>query len=195
MDRSPFHAHLLRRVPFNEAELARIDEAFTPHEVPRKGFLLRAGEVAQHDHYVLSGCLRTYLLDRDGREFDLAFAVEDWWAGDQQSLHTGAPSYLSIQALEPCTLLRVERRRLEQLYAEVPRMERFFRLLLARAFHAAQDRIHEEHAVSVQERLLRCRQRYPWLEQRMPQKHMASYLGITPEFLSKNRRKLLGCDP
>lgn len=195
MDRSAFEAHLLRRVHFNAAELALINEAFTPHELPRKGFLLRAGDVALHDHYVLNGCLRTYMIDREGHEFDVAFAVEDWWVGDQQSLHNGEPSYLFIQALEPSALLRVERRRLEQLYEQVPRMERFFRLLLARAFYTAQDRIHEEHALSVQERLLRCRKRYPWLEQRVPQKHIASYLGITPEFLSKNRRKLLGLDP
>lgn len=195
IDRSSFHNHLRRRVPFTDAELAVIDAAFTPHDVPRKGYLLRAGEVALHDHYVVSGCLRTYLLDAQGHEYDLAFAVEDWWAGDQQSLHTGGPSYLFIEALEPCTVLRVEQRALEQLYERVPRMERFFRMLLARAYHASQDRIYEEHALSVQERLLRMRKRYPWLEQRIPQKHIASYLGITPEFLSKNRRKLLGLDP
>lgn len=195
MDRSAFEAHLLRRVPFTPEELALISDAFTLCELPRKGFLLRAGDVALHDHYVLSGCLRTYMIDRDGREFDVAFAVEDWWVGDQRSLHSGEPSYLFIQALEPSALLRVERRRLEQLYEQMPRMERFFRLLLARAFYTAQDRIHEEHALSVQERLLQSRKRYPWLEQRVPQKHIASYLGITPEFLSKNRRKLLGLDP
>jgi CRP-like cAMP-binding protein len=194
-DHSAFHAHLRRRVPFTDGELALIDAAFTPHEVPRKGFLLRAGEVALHDHYVIRGCLRTYLLTKEGREYDLAFAVEDWWAGDQQSLHTGEPSYLFIEALEPSVVLRVEYRALEQLYEKVPRMERFFRLLLSRAFHSTQDRIYEEHALSVQERLQRCRKRYPWLEQRIPQKHIASYLGITPEFLSKNRKKMLGIDP
>ncbi len=194
-DRQAFHAHLRKRAPFTDAELATMDAAFAPHEVPRKGYLLKSGEVAQHDNYIVSGCFRTYLLDAQGREYDLGFAVEDWWVGDEMSIHTGEPSYLYIEALEPSTVLRVERRVREQLCERIPNMERFLRLLISRAYHATQNRIHEEHALSVPERLLRCRKRYPWLEQRIPQKHIAGYLGIAPEVLSRNRKKMLGLEP
>ncbi len=189
------HAHMRRHVALSDADLAEIDKAFLPFTVPRRKLLLEADQVATHEHYVVSGCLRTYLLDSKGNEHTLAFAIEDWWTGDLRSFNGRVPSYLYIEALEDTTVLRIERGDLDELFTRVPLMDRFFRLLLARAFSASQERTYEEHALSVGERLLSCRKRYPWLEQRIPQKHIASYLGVTPEFLSRNRRKLLGLKP
>lgn len=189
------HAHLRRHIDLSQADLAQVDAAFTLHAVPRRSFLLEAGQVSTYEHYVVSGCLRTYLLDSMGNEHTLAFAIEDWWTGDLRSFNGRVPSYLYIEALEDSTLLRIERNAFDDLFTRVPLMDRFFRLLLARAFSASQERIHEEHALNVGERLLSCRKRYPWLEQRIPQKHIASYLGVTPEFLSRNRKKLLGLKP
>jgi CRP-like cAMP-binding protein len=183
---------LRRHVDLSASDLAEIDKAFAPFTLPCRKFLLEAGQISTHEHYVVSGCLRTYLLDSTGNEHTLAFAIEDWWTGDLRSFNSRVPSYLYIEALEDTTLLRIERGVFDDLFAHVPLMDRFFRLLLARAFSASQERIYEEHALSVGERLMRCRKRYPWLEQRIPQKHIASYLGVTPEFLSRNRKKLLG---
>lgn len=156
----------------------------------KKEFLLRAGEVCRYETFVLEGCLRNYFLDEKGDEHILQFSVEDWWTSDLYSLLTRTPATQFIDALEDSTVAMLEQDNLERLYRQVPKFERFFRIMLQNAFIAQQQRILQSIGSTGEERYLAFRKKYPTLEQRLPQHQIASFLGITPEFLSKIRGKL-----
>lgn len=157
--------------------------------VRRRQYLLQEGDICRHENYVLSGCLRAYYIDRDGFEHITQFAVEDWWISDLGSFLTQSPATLTIDALEDSELLQFDRPSLEELYKKVPKFERFFRILLQNAFVAQQRRILDTLSRPAEERYREFASRYPTFLRRIPQKHIAAYLGITPEFLSRIRRK------
>lgn len=141
--------------------------------------------------FIDSGALRTYYLDEEGREFVQSFGIEGWWLNDLYSYLSQSPATQFIQATEPSVIFQIHRDRLEELFKEVPAMERFFRIKMQSAYQAAQHKNLQVKIESAEERYADFRQRYPQLEQRFPQYMIASYLGLTPEHLSYIRRKAL----
>lgn len=131
-----------------------------------------------------------YSIDENGFEHIIMFGIEDWWVGDLYSLLTGMPSRFYIDALEDTEVLQISRLQLELLYEEVPKFERFFRLIIQNAFVAQQQRIHQNIALSAEQRYLEFINKYHVFEQRIPQKQIAAYLGITPVFLSMLRKRM-----
>lgn len=156
----------------------------------KKEFLLQAGEICRYESFILEGCLRNYYLDNKGNEHILQFSFEDWWTSDLYSLLTQTPATQFIDALEDSVVALFDRDDLDRLYREVPKFERFFRIMLQNAFVAQQQRILQNIGSTGEERYLAFRKKYPAFEQRLPQHQIASFLGITPEFLSKIRNKL-----
>lgn len=181
--------HLSRHIALNEAERALCRAAFFQKQVRKKDFLLRAGDVCYTEHFVVKGCLRVYLIDREGKEHILQFAVEDWWVGDMRSFVKQTPSDFFIEAMETSELLTITKPALEKLYAEIPQFERFFRLLIQNGFIALQQRVLANLSQTAEERYVAFVERYPNLEQRVPQHQIAAYLGMSPEFLSRIRRQ------
>ena len=171
-------------------ELAYFHSCLEPRHLKRKKFLLREGEVCRYEAYVVNGCMRKYCVDEHGGDVNLQFAVEDWWISDLASFTEERPSTLNIQALEDTDVLLIRHAEKESLFKEVPAMERMFRLLVQRSLNAMQDRFISVLSKPAQQRYLDFVERYTALLQRIPQHHIASYLGMTPEFLSKVRRKL-----
>jgi CRP-like cAMP-binding protein len=161
-------------------------------ELKRKEFLLRPGEICRHETFVTKGCLRTYYIDENSFEHLLEFSIEDWWAEDLYSFFTGKPAKLCIDALEDTEGLQIEKTNLEKLYKQVPKFEKFFRLSFQNAYITQQERITFNLSSTAEERYTSFKNKYPYGEQRFPQKQIASYLGITPEFLSTLRKKLAG---
>lgn len=157
----------------------------------RHQFLGEAGEVSRYQNFVTKGCLRSYFIDGNGFEHNVQFAIEDWWIGDMASFLTKKPASLYIEALEVSEVLQLDNPAMEELYIKIPKLERFFRILLQYAFIAFEQRIISVISRTAEERYLEFINKYPQLEQRLPQIHIASYLGITPEFLSKIRKKIL----
>lgn len=178
------HIHLEPEESSFFISLARV------RRLKKKEFLLQAGEVCRYEAFVLEGCLRNYYLDDKGDEHILQFSIEDWWTSDLYSLLTQSPANQFIDALEDSVVALFDRDDLEQLYREVPKFERFFRIMLQNAFIAHQQRILQNIGSTGEERYLAFRNKYPQLEQRLPQHQIAAFLGITPEFLSKIRGKL-----
>ena len=156
-------------------------------KLKKKQYLLQEGDVARYDYFVNKGCLRTYTIDEKGQEHVVQFSIEDWWTGDMYSFLTQKPARYTIDALEDAELLCLERSALEQLYIKVPKFERFFRLLLQNAFVALQERIIANLSQPADERYCTFITKYPDMEKRLPLKQIASYLGITPESLSRIR--------
>jgi CRP-like cAMP-binding protein len=160
--------------------------------VKRKEFLLKEGDVARHQFFVVSGCLRTYTIDSAGKEHILMFAPEDWWcSGDLYSLLSGQQSVNNVDALETTTLLQISKDNLEILYRQAPKFERFFRILFQNAFVFHQDRIHTNLSQTAEGRYDLFTKTYPNLESRIPQKYIASYIGVTPEFFSQMKANKL----
>ncbi|HEV8282709.1 MAG TPA: Crp/Fnr family transcriptional regulator [Chitinophagaceae bacterium] len=160
--------------------------------VKRKDFLLKEGDVARHQFFVVSGCLRTYTIDQNGKEHILMFAPEDWWcSGDLYSFLSGKQSVNNLDALEATTLLQISKDSLETLYQRAPKFERFFRILFQNAFVFHQNRINTNLSQPAEGRYDLFAKTYPNLESRIPQKYIASYIGVTPEFFSQMKANML----
>uniref|UniRef100_UPI00404B3B59 Crp/Fnr family transcriptional regulator n=1 Tax=Flavobacterium sp. TaxID=239 RepID=UPI00404B3B59 len=157
---------------------------------PKKTMLLQEGEICQFEAYVEQGCIRTYYIDEKGFEVTLQFGIEDWWVSDIASFSDQKPSFLYIETLEDVKLLTLSPQNKELLLAEIPKFERVFRLLLQRNLSATQHRLVNTLAMSAQEKYLEFLRKYPSIPQRVPQHYIASYLGISAEFLSKIRTRL-----
>lgn len=160
-------------------------------KVERGECLLQVGDISRYQYFVVSGCLRTYLVDEDGKEHILQFAPEDWWTGNMASMLKGLPSQLIIEALENTVVLAIDKPGQDQLFERVPKFERFFRILITNAFVAQQRRTLSSLSKTAEERYAEFRKLYPSLDGRVAQKHIASYLGMTPEFLSTVRKRVL----
>lgn len=157
---------------------------------PKKTILLHEGEVCQFEAYVNSGCLRTYYINENGFEVVLQFSIEDWWVSDIASFDSQKPSHLFIETLEDVEVLVLSHENKERLLHEIPTFERFFRILLRRNLAATQSRLIQTMAKPAQEKYLDFIKLYPTISQRVAQHYIASYLGISPEFLSKIRSRI-----
>lgn len=156
----------------------------------KKTILLHEGEICQFEAYIKKGCIRTYYIDENGFEVILQFAIEDWWVSDIASFNEQKPSNLFIETLEDCELLILTPSKKEILLREVPKFEKFFRNLVQRNLSATQNRLINTISKSAQEKYLEFIKLYPTIPQRVAQHYIASYLGISPEFLSKIRTRL-----
>jgi CRP-like cAMP-binding protein len=182
--------HIARRIEITEQEFALCTNFFVPRMLRKKQFFVQEGEPGKYIAYVTRGCLRTYTIDQKGEEHVVEFAIEDWWASDLKSFLTGEPATFNIDALEDSRLLLIDRESREALLHAVPKMERFFRLLQEANYVATHRRIGEALSKTAEERYLSFLKTYPELVRRIPQKHIASFLGITPQSLSRIRKEL-----
>ncbi|MBI2730814.1 MAG: Crp/Fnr family transcriptional regulator [Sphingobacteriales bacterium] len=162
-----------------------------PKKLRKRQYHVQAGDMCRYETYVVKGCLRQYYVDDEGIEHTVSFAIEDWWTSDMYGLITGNPSLTNIEAIEDSELLLIEKNDFDKLVLAVPKFERLFRIKLQRAFVAHQRRIVENMSMPADQRYLNFTEQYPSLEQRLPLKLIASYLGITPESLSRIRRQLV----
>ena len=153
-------------------------------------FVVQQGDVCKNSGFVISGCTRTFFVNEEGEEHIVMFSIENWWASEIGSFVTQTPSDYNVQCIENTELIQLSYLNQEALFIEIPKLERFFRLILERAFVASQKRIVKSFSLPAKEQYLQFRLQYPELEQRIPQYMVASYLGITKEFLSKIKNHL-----
>ena len=153
-------------------------------------FLLREGDTCKHESFVIKGCLKTYYLDENGLEHIIDFSIEEWWADDLYSLLTQTASQSNIKAIEDTDILQISKPDLELLYKKIPKFERFFRILFQNAFITQREQINQALSASAEERYILFLKKKPYAEKRFSQKDIASYLGITPQFLSTLKKKL-----
>jgi CRP-like cAMP-binding protein len=185
------NAYVLKCVNLSARELEYFNSILQYKVIPKKTMLLQAGNICNFEAYVIKGCIREYYIDSNGAELTLQFAVEDWWVSDITSFEDQKVSSMYIEALEDCELLMLSRQSKEQLLADVPKLERMFRLMIQRHLSVVQNRLFKTVTHSGMEKYLEFIKRYPTIPQRVPQHYIASYLGISPEFLSKLRTRHL----
>lgn len=163
-----------------------------PRKYLKRQFVVQAGDPCRYETYVTSGCLRAYFVDPAGDHHIVQFAVEEWWISDMSSLLTGAPSILNIDALEDTEVIQISKSDMEEMFERYPTFNKMFRVMLSKAFVAHQRRIIDNLCKPAKDRYSEFISTYRNIEQRVPQHQIASYLGITPEFLSQIRKKLSG---
>ncbi|AWA30292.1 Crp/Fnr family transcriptional regulator [Flavobacterium magnum] len=184
-------AAISRYVSFTRDELDIFHSLLQYKKVPRKTIMLREGEKCDFEAFVVSGCIRKYYIDANGFEVILQFAIEDAWVSDVSfSMYETKPSQLYIETLEDCEFLLFTPETKEMLFAKAPKFERAFRILLMRNMAVTQNRLFHTIAKTATEKYLEFIAQYPTIPQRVAQHHIASYLGISAEFLSKIRTKL-----
>ena len=156
-----------------------------------KTIIVNAGEISQYSYFVNSGLLRSFNINDNIVEHVLSFACEGWWIGDMYSLLSQKPGNLFIEVLEDAQVVLLSKENQEILYQQIPKLERFFRILTENSLIAHQERLMDNLSLSAEERFDKFCKRYPTIIQRVSQKQIASYIGVTPEFFSKMKSRLL----
>lgn len=177
-------------LPLSKEESSIVEEVFKERRVKRRQFILQAGDVCKHNSFVVEGCFKMYLVDPNGKEHNLQFAIENWWIGDIGSFHSEEPSRLYIEAVENSIILQIQKKDQLRLFIDYPKFNRIFRVLTENAMVSLQNRILQNISFTAEERYLDFLKRYPQLFNRISNVQIASYLGVTPEFLSVIRNKL-----
>lgn len=183
-------AHINKRVILTDEEFALCSEFFVPKKIRKKQYFLQEGDISRHLGFVNSGCMRVYTLDDKGTEHIVQFAIEDWWVSDLSSFLSGLPAKYNIDALQDSELLLLDKSERDKMLEAVPKMERFFRLIMESNYIATHQRIVDSLSISAEERYLKFVKTYPALLENIPQHLIASYLGITPQSLSRIRKEI-----
>ena len=183
----PILANVAKHIRLTEQEQERFTSLLIHKRIKKKQFLLRENEISRHSAFVVAGCLRGFTVDPNGFEHILQFAPVDWWIADMYSLISGQPGQLNIEAVEDTEVLLLGKQQQEELYREIPKFERFFRIIVENALVASRQRVIDTMSLSARQRYDKFCTIYPTLINRLPQKQIAAFIGVTPEFLSKMR--------
>ncbi|WP_018626945.1 Crp/Fnr family transcriptional regulator [Niabella aurantiaca] len=174
-----------KHVTLTAAEEERLTEVCLVKQMKKKQFFLQEGDVQRYLVFVVNGCLRSYSVDENGFEHILQFAPPGWWISDMRSMLEQTPASLNIDAVDESEIILISIPDLERLYREVASLDRFFRILSERSIATHQHRLIDSLSLTAKERYTSFCRQYPSLITCLPQKFVASYIGITPEFLSK----------
>jgi len=153
-------------------------------------YIVQQGDICKYSSYLISGCTKTSYMDPKGQEHIIMFATEDWWTSDIGSFITQTPADYNIQCIEDTEVIQFFYDNQEDLLEKIPKLERLFRKMLEKALVSSQKRIVRNFSLTAKERFLKFRELYPKIEQRVPQYMIASYLGITKEFLSRIKHQI-----
>ncbi|WP_080779068.1 Crp/Fnr family transcriptional regulator [Chryseobacterium phocaeense] len=178
-----------RYIELSDVEFEQFTRPFRLETFKRKDRVLTEGEYCNFEGFVVNGCFKVYYLNENGQEQTLYFALEGWWITDIDSLINHVPSILNIEALEDSEALMISKSDKEELYKTLPQIEKLFRMMNQQSSVALQRRILSLTGKTADKRYLEFLEKYPGLEQKLTQQQIASYLGITHEFLSKIRKK------
>ncbi|WP_292009164.1 Crp/Fnr family transcriptional regulator [Chryseobacterium sp.] len=178
-------------IPLNEKECQLIHKLFRARLYRRKQYVLQENDVCNQFNFVIKGCLRMYKIDEKGNTHILQFASENWWINDIGSFHHRKPSEMNIDALEDTVVLYINYEDLIHLYTTAPKFDRIFRILIENSFVTLQNRLLQNISSTAEERYTSFNKIYPHLIHRLPQVQIASFLGITPKFLSRLRNRII----
>lgn len=190
MNFDPLLNYIKKFVPLTVEEESLLILKINYRKYLKGQYIVQQGDVCKYECFIVKGCTKTFYVDDKGVEHIVMFAIEDWWTSDMGSFITQTPADFNVQCLENTELIQISYEENEELYLLIPKLERFFRLIIERGFVASQKRIIRNFSMTAKERYVVFSQTYPKLNQRIPQYMIASYLGITKEFLSKIKSQL-----
>jgi CRP-like cAMP-binding protein len=185
----PLLDYFQKVIPLNNEEKQLVTELFKPRLYRKRQYVLQEGDVCNQFNFIVRGCLRMYKIDDKGNTHILQFGAENWWLSNIGSFHERKPSELNIDALEDTMVLQISHENLLLLYTKAPKFDRIFRVLIEKSFVSLQKRLLQNISSTAEERYNSFLDSYSHLTKRLPQTQIASFLGITPEFLSRLRNK------
>lgn len=188
----PLLQHFQNYLPLSDEEQTMISARVTRRKVKRRQLILQEGFTCKHYTFVVEGCFKMFAIDDKGTEHNIQFAAENDWIADIASFHSGKPSGFSIEAIDPSDIIQIEQQDLYFLYTNITKLDRIFKVIIENKFIELQNRVLQNISSTAQQRYLHFLEQYPHLANRLPNTQIASYLGITPEFLSKVRKDLAG---
>lgn len=194
-------SHFNSYLSLNIEETAAVTKIATERKIKRRQFILQEGDRCKHYNFIVSGCFKMYNVDNAGKEHNLQFGAENAWITDMASFHSvkpvdfkkpnaGQPSQLFIEAVEPSVIIQIEQKDLIFLFENFPKFNRIFRVIVENNFIELQNRMLQNISMTAEERYLSFLEQYPDLSNRLPNTQIASFLGITPEFLSNIRKSI-----
>jgi CRP-like cAMP-binding protein len=181
--------HINQHITLSKTEKDYFKSVLVSVKIAKRKKLVQPSTFVKHEYFVVKGCLIGYYLDENGNKHIIQFAIENWWIGDFNAFYNGVPSKFYIEAIEDSQLLAIHYDDLQQLFETVPKFERYFRILVTSGFISLQGRILSSLQNTVEERYLEFCKAYPTIEQRVANYHIANYLGVSAESLSRVRRK------
>lgn len=191
MTTKPLIDYFEKLLPLDGDEKLSVEEVFKERRIKRKQFILQEGDICNKNTFIVEGCFRMYMVDDKSKEHNLQFAVENWWIGDIGSFHSEKPSKLYVEAIENSIILQCKKEDQIRLFGKYPKFDRIFRVLAENAMVSMQNRILQNISSTAEERYLDFVERYPHFFNRISNVQIASYLGVTPEFLSSIRRRIV----
>jgi CRP-like cAMP-binding protein len=177
-------------LPLDASEQEELASRVTERAIRRRQFILQEGDICKHYTFVAEGCFKIYHVDKKGVEHNLQFVAENDWIMELDSFYTDKPSRVYIEAIEPSVILQIKKDDLFYLFTNIPKFDRNFRVIVENRYVELENRILQAISSTAEERYLSFLDHYPQLSQRLPNTQIASYLGITPEFLSKIRKAI-----
>ncbi len=187
----PLISYFNKLIPLNKEEMTVVSEFFKPRLYRKKQYVLQEGDLCNQFNFIVKGCLRMYKTDSKGNVHIIQFATENYWLMDIASFHQKKHSELCIDALEDTMVLQINHENLITLYKQFPKFNIIFRVLIENSFVALQNRMLQNISSTAEERYSHFVEVYAHLINRLPQVQIASFLGITPEFLSRLRKRQL----
>ena len=181
---------IFKDLSFSENEIKIIESVFHKVIYKKGDILLQPDDMVENQYYILEGCLRSYHVDKQGKEHIVQFGIKDWWISDYTAFFSDSKSIMNIEVIQDAIVYRLSRTDKEYLYAQIPRIESFFRKKLEKAFAAFQKRILSNLSQTATQRYTNFIKTYPNIEKSIKNYHIASYLGITTESLSRIRKGL-----
>jgi CRP-like cAMP-binding protein len=178
------------KIDFSKDQFEQVKNIFTPRITQRGEILLRSGDPCRQAYFVTKGCLRSYVLDNKGKEFVIQFAPKNWWISDLNSFYSQEPAMFFIDAIEPSEILVGEKDYQQKLEAIHPAMAPLFNRLIRNSYRTLQKRLVNQLTATAEDRYLDFLNTYPDLARRVPQRMIASYIGVMPESLSRIRKEL-----
>ncbi len=186
----PILTYFEHYLPLDADEISLLEGRISERKIKRRQFILQEGDVCKHYSFVVEGCFKMYGVGKKGTEHNIQFSAENEWIADIGSFHSEKPSKLFIEAIEPSVILQIKKEDLLFLYVNLPKFDRNFRVIIEDKFIELQNHVLQNISSTAKERYLAFLEKYPKLAMRLPNTQIASYLGITPEFLSKIRKDL-----
>ncbi len=190
MNIEPIIRYFSNILPLNNDEINALKSSFIERRIKRRQFILHQEDVCTLNTFVVDGCFRMYFVDKNGKEHNIQFAVENWWIGDIGSFHSEEPSKLYIEAIENSIVLQIKKEDQLKLFVNQPKFNLIFRVFTENALVAYQERVLQNISLTAEERYLDFIKRYPSFYNRISNVQIASFLGVTPEFLSTIRKKI-----
>ena len=184
-----FIKYLRDKITLTDQEVEMISAVAIHKKLRRKQFLLQEGEIWKYNAFVCSGFLKTFSVDSKGQEHIISFAPENYWAGDRESLLNGTPAKFNIDAIEDTELVLIEKTNFDTLCHNIPVLNNLVNAILQKSFIVSQNRIHTNISLSAEEKYQNFIDKFPAIANRIPQHMIASYIGVTPETLTRIRRQ------